>query len=57
MIEFSKWALLEESICMGAKIKRNLVRGEGGGGGMDKNTKFFHEMVNAQRIKNFMFKV
>ena len=31
MIEFSKWALLEESICMGAKIKRNLVRGEGGG--------------------------
>ena len=57
MIEFSKWALLEESIRMGAKIKRNLVRGEGGGGGMDKNTKFFHEMVNAQRIKSFMFKV
>ena len=34
MIEFSKWALLEESIRMGAKIKRNLVRGEGGGGGV-----------------------
>ena len=34
MIEFSKWALLEESICMGAKIKRNLVKRRGGGGGV-----------------------